>query len=105
MYRDEVWRELGFPSRDGFVQGFLQAYFLPMDPNNLLCQAAKWRSSDVSASTGGDMDAALARITAATTLVAFTGDLFFPRRTSRPTPTASPTRSSARPAPSGATSP
>lgn len=105
MYRDEVWRELGFPSRDGFVQGFLQAYFLPMDPNNLLCQAAKWRSSDVSASTAGDMDAALARITAATTLVAFTGDLFFPRRTSRPTPTGSPARSSAKLAPSGATSP
>ena len=61
MYRAEVWRELGFTSRDGFVQGFLQAYFLPMDPNNLLCQAAKWRSADVSGSTGGDMDAALGR--------------------------------------------
>jgi homoserine O-acetyltransferase len=78
MYRDEVWRELGFTSRDGFVQGFLQAYFLPMDPNNLLCQAAKWRSADVSGNAGGDMEAALGRITAATTLVAFTGDLFFP---------------------------
>ena len=41
MYRDEVWRDLGFISRDGFVPGFLQAYFLPMDPNNLLCQAAR----------------------------------------------------------------
>ena len=78
MYRDEVWRELGFTSRDGFIQAFVQGYFLPMDPNNLLCQAVKWRSSDVSASTGGDIDAALGRITAATTLVAFTGDLFFP---------------------------
>jgi homoserine acetyltransferase len=48
MYRDEVWRELGFTSRDGFVQGFLQAYFLPMDPNNLLTQAAKWRAADVT---------------------------------------------------------
>jgi homoserine O-acetyltransferase len=78
MYRDEVWRELGFTSRDGFVQGFLQAYFLPMDPNNLLTQAAKWRAADVSANTGGDLDAALGRIKAAATLVAFTGDLFFP---------------------------
>jgi homoserine O-acetyltransferase len=78
MYRDEVWRELGFPSRDGFVQGFIHGYFLPMDPNNLLTQAAKWRAADVSANAGGDMDAALGRITAATTLVAFTGDLFFP---------------------------
>lgn len=105
MYRDEVWRELGFPSRDGFVQGFLQAYFLPMDPNNLLCQAAKWRSSDVSASTAGDMDAALARITAATTLVAFTGDLFFPPEDIKADADRIPPRSSARLAPSGATSP
>jgi hypothetical protein len=37
-------------------------------PNNLLTQAAKWRAADVSANTGGDMDAALGRITAAATL-------------------------------------
>jgi homoserine O-acetyltransferase len=78
MYRAEAWRELGFASRDGFVQGFLQAYFLPMDPNDLLTQAAKWRASDVAAITGGDLDAAVARVTAAVTTVAFTGDLFFP---------------------------
>jgi len=78
VYRDEVWRELGFSSRDGFVQGFLQGYFLPMDPNNLLCQAAKWRASDISLAAGGDLDAALGGITATTTLVAFSGDLFFP---------------------------
>jgi cytochrome c biogenesis protein len=46
-----------------------------MDPNNLLTQAAKWRAADVSANTGGDMTAALGRIKAAATLVAFTGDL------------------------------
>ncbi|MGQ7352240.1 alpha/beta fold hydrolase [Quadrisphaera oryzae] len=78
MYRQEAWRELGFTSRDGFVQGFLQAYFLPMDPNDLLCQAHKWATSDVSADHGGDLDAAAARITARVTDVAFTGDLFFP---------------------------
>lgn len=78
MYREEAWRELGFTSRDGFVQGFLQAYFLPMDPNDLLTQAAKWKASDVAAVTGGDLDAALARVTAEVTDVAFTGDLFFP---------------------------
>ena len=42
---------------------------LPMDPNNLLTQAAKWRAAYVSANTGGDMDAALDGITAAATLV------------------------------------
>ena len=78
MYRDEVWRELGFTSLQGFVQGFLQAYFGPMDPNDLLTQAAKWRGSDVAADHGGDVAAALGRITARTIDVAFTGDLFFP---------------------------
>jgi len=78
MYRGEVWRELGFSSRDGFVQGFLQAYFAPMDPGNLLAQAAKWKSSDVSTGHGGDVTAALGSITAKVTDVAFTGDLFFP---------------------------
>lgn len=78
MYRAEAWRELGFTSRDGFVQGFLQAYFLPMDPNDLLCQAGKWRSSDVALEHDGDLAAAAARITAKVTDVAFTGDLFFP---------------------------
>jgi len=43
MFRQQVWRELGFASVQGFLQGFVQAYFLPMDPNNLLCQARKWR--------------------------------------------------------------
>ena len=42
-----MWRELGFASVEGFRQGFVQAYFLPMDPNNLLCQARKWREADV----------------------------------------------------------
>ena len=69
----------GFELASGLVLPEAQlAYFLPTDPNNLLTQAAKWRAAGVSASAGGDMDAALGRITAATTLVAFTGDLFFP---------------------------
>ena len=78
MYRAEVWRELGFGSLQGFVQGFLQAYFGAMDPNDLLCQATKWKVADVGDVLGGDTDAALGRITAAVTDVAFTGDLFFP---------------------------
>lgn len=78
MYRNQGWRPLGFESFEGFVRGFVQAYFLGMDPNDLLAQAAKWRDADVSGSCGGDLDAAVGRITAATTMVAFEGDLFFP---------------------------
>ena len=43
FYREEAWRGAGFASLDDFKRGFLEAYFLPMDPNNLLCQARKWR--------------------------------------------------------------
>ena len=53
-------------------------YFGPMDPNNLLCQSSKWQIADVSAHTGSDLAAALIRITARMTVVAFTCDTFFP---------------------------
>ena len=78
MYREEGWRDLGFASRADFQRGFVEAYFLPMDPNNLLSQAAKWRAGDIGDAAGGDTAAALSRITARTLAVAFTGDLFFP---------------------------
>ena len=77
MYRDEVWRELGFASADDFVKGFVHGYFLPMDPNNLLCQAAKWRAADI-AWASSSMDEAVSAITAQMLVVAFKGDLFFP---------------------------
>lgn len=78
MYRERAWSELGFASYDDFVKGFVHAYFLPMDPNNLLCQARKWRDGDIGWAPGDDTASALARITAATTVVAFKGDQFFP---------------------------
>ena len=78
FYKQEVWRGLGFDSLDGFVTGFWEAYFEPMDPNNLICMAWKWRHGDVSLHTDGDLAAALGRITADTTVVAFGNDMFFP---------------------------
>lgn len=78
MYREEAWRELGFASCDDFVKGFVHAYFLPMDPNDLLCQARKWRDGDVGWAPGDDTASALGRITARPTVVAFHGDQFFP---------------------------
>ena len=38
---------LGFSSLDDFITNFMQAYFGPMDPNNLLCMAWKWQNADV----------------------------------------------------------
>ncbi|RZT84291.1 homoserine O-acetyltransferase [Pseudonocardia sediminis] len=78
FYRDELWRSLGFVSSNDFRQGFLRGYFAPMDPNNLLAQASKWRAGDISDHTGGDVAAALGRITAQFFVASFSEDLFFP---------------------------
>ncbi len=78
FYREgkEVWRSLGFTSQDDFVSRFWEAFWLPQDPNNLVVQARKACAADPSA--GGDLAAALRRITAKTFVVAFSGDMMFP---------------------------
>jgi len=78
FYAQEVWRSLGFASADDFVRGFLEAYFLPLDPNDLLCMNRKWHDADVARNTGGDLAAALGRITAKTFVMPIDRDMFFP---------------------------
>ncbi len=78
FYKQELWRSVGFESLDGFITGFWEAYFEPMDPNNLIWMGWKWRHGDVSLNTDGDLVKALGRITAKTTVVAFGNDMFFP---------------------------
>ncbi|NCR15928.1 MAG: alpha/beta fold hydrolase [Microcystis aeruginosa LL13-03] len=75
FYRDEVWRSLGFASMDDFVSRFWEAFWLPLDPNNLVAQSRKTRAADPSDS--GDLAAALGRIKAKTFVFAFTGDRMF----------------------------
>ena len=43
FWKQEVWRALEFTSRDEFITGFLEPYFAPMDPNDLLTQS--WNGS------------------------------------------------------------
>jgi len=78
MFKQELWRDLGFSSLEDFYVGFTQGYFLPMDPNNLLCLAWKWQRGDVSRITGGDLEAALSRITAKMFVMPIDADMFFP---------------------------
>jgi homoserine O-acetyltransferase len=78
FYKAEAWRGVGFTSLDDFVHRFWEAYFLPMDPNNLIWMGWKWRHGDVTLHTGGDLKAALGRISAKTLVVAFSHDMFFP---------------------------
>lgn len=69
---------LGFSSLDDFITNFMQAYFGPMDPNNLLCMAWKWQNADVSRHTQGDLKQALGRIRAKTFVMPISHDMFFP---------------------------
>jgi DNA-binding NarL/FixJ family response regulator len=58
------------------IRGFWEAFMLPHDPNNLLCQTRKALAADPTA--GGNLDDALARSTAKTFVGGFTGDVMFP---------------------------
>ena len=80
FFKQEVWRALGFSSVADFQTNFLEAYFTAMDPNSLLAMAWKWQRSDVSRHTGGDLEKALARITAKTFVMPIDEDMFFPPR-------------------------
>ena len=77
MYVQEAWRPLGFSSVEDFVSGLLDASFLVHDANTLLAQAWKWKHADVSRNTGGDLAAALGRITARTFVMPIDTDMFF----------------------------
>ncbi|HUB11975.1 MAG TPA: alpha/beta fold hydrolase [Acetobacteraceae bacterium] len=70
--------QLGFSSLDDFLVNFMFGYFMPMDPNDLLCMAWKWQRGDVSRHTNGDLAAALGRVKAKTYVMPISHDMFFP---------------------------
>jgi homoserine O-acetyltransferase/O-succinyltransferase len=84
FWKQEGWRALEFDSKEAFIEGFLEPYFTQMDPNDLLCMAWKWQRGDVSRHTGGDLAAALGRVTAKTFVMPINEDMFFPVRDCRP---------------------
>lgn len=83
FWKQEVWRALEFESKEAFLAGFLEPYFTVMDPNDLLTMAWKWQHGDVTRHTGGDLAAALGRITAKTYVIPIDEDMFFPPRDCR----------------------
>ena len=84
FWKQEVWRALEFDSKEAFLASFLEPYFTVMDPNDLLCMAWKWQRGDVSRHTGGDLAAALGRVTAKTFVMPINEDMFFPVRDCQP---------------------
>lgn len=99
FYANEDWRGAGFASFEAFMTGFWEAWFAPMDPNALLSLLLKWQRADVSRHTGGDLAAALGRISAVVWNMPFEQDMMFtldecrvehaltPRSTLKPIPT------------------
>jgi homoserine O-acetyltransferase/O-succinyltransferase len=80
FWKQEVWRALDFDSKEAFIDGFLEPYFTVRDPGDLMCMMWKWQRGDVARHTGGDLDAALGRITAKTFVIPIDEDMFFPIR-------------------------
>jgi len=78
FYNLNAWERLGFTSKIEFMEKFWEAWFMPMDPNNLLAMARKWKNGDSSLLTNGNLRKALARITAKTFVIAFEKDMFVP---------------------------
>jgi homoserine O-acetyltransferase/O-succinyltransferase len=79
FHGQERWRNvLGMTSPQDFMDRVMFAYFDPMDANVLLSQMHKWQKADVARHVGGDLAAALARITARMMVMPISHDLFFP---------------------------
>jgi homoserine O-acetyltransferase/O-succinyltransferase len=78
LYRHEAWREAGFGSVADLVTRLFVDDFARLEPADLLTQLAKWRRADVARHAGGDLEAALGRITARTAVTAFSHDNLFP---------------------------
>jgi homoserine O-acetyltransferase len=78
LFRREAWREAGFASVADLVTRLFEEDFARLQPADLLAQLAKWRRADVARHAGGDLAAALGRITARAAVAAFSHDNWFP---------------------------
>lgn len=79
-WKQERWRALELESRDQAVTEFLEPTFAALDPNSLIAMGRKWQYGDVARLHGGDLAAALGRITAKVFVMPISEDMFFPVR-------------------------
>lgn len=85
FWKTEFWRNIELPdvawdTFAEFQERFTRTIFGSMDPNALLTMGWKWQRGDVARNTGGDLAAALGRITAKTFVMPIDEDMFFPVR-------------------------
>lgn len=79
FYRARLWEGLGYGSLEDFLVRNWEASFLHRDPANLLSMIDTWWRSDIAdnAVFKGDLDAALAAITAKTMIMPSSTDFYF----------------------------
>jgi homoserine O-acetyltransferase len=68
--------QAGVADHEAFIREIFEADYGSQDANNLLCQIERWHGADVA--DGGDLTAALARVTCPTAVIALAGDRLFP---------------------------
>jgi homoserine O-acetyltransferase/O-succinyltransferase len=81
-YRDQIWREAGFQSLEDYLARAWDEAFSRRDANDLLAQIAIWQDGDISRCPefDGDIDRALAAITAHILLMPGQTDRYFDMR-------------------------
>ena len=79
FYRDELWRGMGFSSREDFLVRSWETVFSRRDPSDLLAQLWTWQHGDISAQPRyrGDLPAALRDISARVLLMPCDQDAYF----------------------------
>ncbi len=79
FYREELWRDAGFASREDYLVRAWEGNFFRRDPMDLLSMIDTWITSDISDNDvfGGDLTAALGAITAPTIVMPSDTDLYF----------------------------
>lgn len=78
LYNQEAWRDIGFTTSEDFLVNFVEGYFLPLDPNNLLLMLNKWQNGDVTRGSGDNLETTLSSISARVWPIAIKEDHFFP---------------------------
>ncbi len=79
FYRDALYENLGYSSRDDFLKRYWEDSFLKRDANNMIAHIWTWQHGDISANEayGGDFDKALGAITAKSFVMPCDHDLYF----------------------------
>jgi homoserine O-acetyltransferase len=80
FYREEKFKELGYPTLERFLIDYWEAIYLTRDANNILAMIWTWKHADLSANPifNGDYGKALAAIEAKTLVMPGKTDMYFP---------------------------